>query len=156
MKRSSKFYSKYEKQLAKELGLKAVLGSGAGWIDKEDMESETLLVQLKSTDKMSYSLKLKDIKELEYHAATAHKTPVFLIQFLQEDRLYGLVDLDLLAPLLPENSTATTPVTPIEFSTIQSAADLTDKKIKSTTKARNQFYQEKEKEHGKESSRRKK
>ena len=42
MKRSGKFYSKNEKETLKKLGLKPIAFSGAGWISKEDGESENL------------------------------------------------------------------------------------------------------------------
>ncbi len=93
-KRSGKFYSKNEKETLKKLGLTPSPASGAGWVIKEDGENETLMVQLKSTDASSYRVNKIDLKKLEYHAMVSNKIPVFLVQFLQDDRLYAIVDVD--------------------------------------------------------------
>jgi hypothetical protein len=92
-KRSGKFYSKNEKQTLKSLGLEPAPASGAGWVVKEDGENEALMVQLKSTDSLSYRLSRLDMKKLEFHADVSHKVPVFLVQFLKDDRLYAIVDV---------------------------------------------------------------
>ncbi len=93
-KRSGKFYSKNEKQTLKALGLTPAPASGAGWVVKEDGENETLMVQLKSTDALSYRISRLDMKKLEYHAEVSNKVPVFLVQFLKENRLYAIVDVN--------------------------------------------------------------
>lgn len=92
-KRSGKFYSQNEKRTLKALGLTPAPASGAGWVVKEDGENETLMVQLKSTDSLSYRLSRLDMKKLEFHADVSHKVPVFLVQFLKDDRLYAIVDV---------------------------------------------------------------
>ena len=93
-KRSGKFYSQNEKRTLKALGLTPAPASGAGWVVKEDGENETLMVQLKSTDSLSYRLSRLDMKKLEFHADISHKVPVFLVQFLKDDRLYAIVDVN--------------------------------------------------------------
>lgn len=93
-KRSGKFYSQNEKRTLKALGLTPAPASGAGWVVKEDGENETLMVQLKSTDSLSYRLSRLDMKKLEFHADVSHKVPVFLVQFLKDDRLYAIVDVN--------------------------------------------------------------
>ena len=97
MKRSGKFYFRNEKSLLKSLGLVPCPGSGSGWVHKEDGENELALVQLKSTDASSYTVKQLDIKTLEYNASVSHKVPVFLIQFLQDNKVYALISLDNLS-----------------------------------------------------------
>lgn len=92
-KRSGKFYSQNEKRTLKALGLTPAPASGAGWVVKEDGENETLMVQLKSTDSLSYRLSRLDMKKLEFHADVSHKVPVFLVQFLKDDRLYAIIDV---------------------------------------------------------------
>ena len=52
------------------------------------------MVQLKSTDSLSYRLSRLDMKKLEFHADVSHKVPVFLVQFLKDDRLYAIVDVN--------------------------------------------------------------
>ena len=93
-KRSGKFYSKNEKRTLKALGLTPAPASGAGWVVKEDGENETLMVQLKSTDSLSYRISRLDMKKLEFHAEVSNKVPVFLVQFLKDDRLYAIVDVN--------------------------------------------------------------
>lgn len=93
-KRSGKFYSQNEKRTLKALGLTPAPASGAGWVVKEDGENETLMVQLKSTDSLSYKISRLDMKKLEFHAEVSNKVPVFLVQFLKDDRLYAIVDVN--------------------------------------------------------------
>lgn len=93
-KRSGKFYSQNEKRTLKALGLTPAPASGAGWVAKEDGENETLMVQLKSTDSLSYRISRLDMKKLEFHAEVSNKVPVFLVQFLKDDRLYAIVDVN--------------------------------------------------------------
>lgn len=87
-KRSTKFYRKNEAEVMKRLGFSATINSGAGWIQKEDGESEKLLCQLKSTDKESISIKQHDLHVLEIHASEAHKLPVFAFQFLNREEVW--------------------------------------------------------------------
>ena len=82
--RSKKYWNRNEKEVMKRLGLKPAIASGAGWIAKEDGENDEYIAQLKSTENQSISVNLRDIKELIYHANVAHKTPVLVLQFLNE------------------------------------------------------------------------
>ncbi len=147
MKRSGKFYSKNEKETLKKLGLKPIAFSGAGWIDKEDGESEKALVQLKSTEASSYRVDMLDIKKLECHASVSHKVPIFIIQFLKQDKIYALVnleDLDDLNDILNGNQVKRK----IEIK--ENAEELVERrKIQSSQKARNKFFEEREKLYGK-------
>lgn len=85
MRRSIRFYRNNERQVMRALGLRPTKNSGAGWVEKEDGESDKLLCQLKSTDAASIRINYDDIKKLRVHALQAHKVPVFAIQFLQSD-----------------------------------------------------------------------
>lgn len=81
----------------KKLGFEPVPGSGSGWINKEDGESEWFIAQLKSTDKNSFTIKREDIDKLEYHAMVSHKIPIFVNEFLGDGEIYltiNLKDLD--------------------------------------------------------------
>ena len=78
----------------KGLGFEPAPASGAGWIVKEDGENDLAMVQLKSTDSTRYTLDMLDMKKLEYHANISHKIPIFIVQFLREDRLYAIVPVD--------------------------------------------------------------
>ena len=128
----------------KFLGLKTVPGSGSGWVHKEDGESETVMVQLKSTDLNNYKLEMLDIKKLEYHAAVSNKVPIFLIQFLQQDRLYAIVEVGNISDLcnafqgiVPEN---------VSFPPKDENKHGVPvrKRIASSQKSRETFYKEKE------------
>lgn len=88
MKRNTKFYRKNEAEVMERLGFSPVANSGAGWISKEDGESDKMLCQLKSTDKESISIKQHDLHTLEIHAAESHKLPVFVFQFLNRDEVW--------------------------------------------------------------------
>lgn len=90
-KRSGKFYYQNEREVLERLGLRQVPGSGNGWVQKEDGESEDILCQLKSTDAQSIRVQKLDIEKLEYHAMVSHRLPVFVINFLSDNSTYLLV-----------------------------------------------------------------
>jgi hypothetical protein len=92
--RGKKWYDKNEAEVMQRLGLKPTKASGAGWIEKEDGQSDTIIAQLKSTDKSSITIQKQDIDTLRHNAITAHKTPVFVLQFLQSGELYVLCKLE--------------------------------------------------------------
>lgn len=147
MKRSGKFYSKNEKETLKKLGLKPIAFSGAGWIDKEDGESEKALVQLKSTEASSYRVDMLDIKKLEYHASVSNKVPIFIIQFLKQDKIYALVNLEDLDDL---NDILNGKQVKRKIEIKENAEELVERrKIQSSQKARNKFFEEREKLYGK-------
>lgn len=99
-RRSGKFYSRNEKQTLKALGLTPAPASGAGWVVKEDGENDNVMVQLKSTDASSYRFDMLDIKKLEYHADVSNKIPIFLVQFLKQDRIYALLPVEYVKPII--------------------------------------------------------
>ena len=105
MRRSGKFYSNNEKETLNRLGFKAAPQSGAGWIIKEDGENDKYIVQLKSTDASTYRISLDDLSKLEYHADVSHKIPLFIIQFLKQDRLYAVIDISNLIQIDANNET---------------------------------------------------
>lgn len=94
MKRSGKFYRKNEEEVMRSLGLQPTKGSGSGWIEKEDGQSENVICQLKSTDASSIRFKLEDWQTLEYNAGVSKKLPVFALQFLQTGDVFLLVRPD--------------------------------------------------------------
>ena len=148
-KRSGKFYSRNEKETLSKLGLIPAPMSGAGWVIKEDGENETVMVQLKSTDKSSYRIDLLDIKKLEYHAAVSNKFPIFLIQFLKSDKIYALVDIRDIEGIIKEKEiykekeTSTCEV-------IQKTQKEVKKEIVKTSKnSREQFFKERSEKFGK-------
>lgn len=90
MNRGTRFYRRNEAEVMQRLGLRPTKNSGAGWVEKEDGESEDVLCQLKSTDHQSISVKQVDLRQLESHAAVSHKIPVFAIQFLNTGEVWIL------------------------------------------------------------------
>lgn len=148
MKRSGKFYSKNEKETLSKLGLRPIPFSGAGWIEKEDGENEFSLVQLKSTEASSYRVDMLDIKKLEYHASVSNKVPVFLIQFLKHDKIYALVnleDLDDLHNILNNKEK----IIKKKAGDCYEEVFVSKKMVSSSSKARKQFFEEKEKQYAK-------
>lgn len=141
MKRKGKFYYKNEKNTLKSLGLIPAPQSGAGWIVKEDGENERCMVQLKSTDASSYRIDMLDIKKLEYHAGVSNKMPIFLIQFLKQNRLYALIDVEDLNDI-NEIFLKSSPVKKQSFDFCEDNVER--KKIISNKKSRDKFYEEKE------------
>lgn len=88
--RTIQFFRKNEREVMKSLGFRPTKNSGSGWVEKEDGENDIAICQLKSTDAQSISVRLKDLKTLEYHSVVSHKTPVFAIQFLTTGEVWLL------------------------------------------------------------------
>lgn len=147
-KRSGKFYSRNEKETLRSLGLTPAPMSGAGWVIKEDGENEAIMVQLKSTDAQSYRIDMLDMKKLEYHAAVSHKVPVFLVQFLKQDRIYAVVDISDLPDLHKAIETGSSPSRVI-LPTDESEGQVIRRRVKASPKAREEFFQERGKKFGK-------
>lgn len=151
MKRSGKFYYKNEREVMESLGLKQVKGSGNGWVEKEDGESEFILCQLKSTDANSIRVQQVDIRKLEEHAQTSHKTPVFAIQFLNTGEVWLMAKPDDF-PYVSEY--ITTGKTEKRENVIE-VKDVKQKKkrvISSSASAREQFEQERRNKYDKTKS----
>jgi len=91
-----KRWKKHEKYVMKKEGLKPVPMSGASWLAKEDGESEFFLVQLKSTEKGSISVKITDVLTLIKNAILARKIPIFMLDFIGSQLLYCLRKDDII------------------------------------------------------------
>lgn len=139
--RSSKFWFKNEKEVMKRLGFEPVKGSGSGWIDKEDGESDIALAQLKSTEAESYKINLLDIQKLEYHAYVSHKLPIFVIQFLNRGT-YLLLNVERLNDLYYFLVTNKIDTKSNEIKIEEGV--LRRKKVKSSNSERQKFYKERE------------
>lgn len=142
-KRSGKFYYKNEAKVLKELGFTPAPGSGNGWVVKEDGYNEHAMVQLKSTDAASYRISLFDIKQLEYHAKVEHKLPIFLVQFLKEDKVYALVDVAELDQLPAVFGVEPTQVNN-DFVKMAEPEQSNKPKVQSSAKGRDAFYKQQE------------
>ena len=145
-RRSGKFYSNNEKATLKALGLTPAPMSGAGWVTKEDGENEVAMVQLKSTDASSYRVDMLDMKKLEYHAMVANKVPIFLIQFLKQDKIYAIVDIDNIEDLHEAIKTGKKPDNVVIRSTVEATVER--KKVKSGSASREAFFAERSEKFG--------
>jgi hypothetical protein len=135
------------------LGLEPTKNSGAGWIEKEDGQSEFVIAQLKSTDKDSMQIRLKDFTTLEYNATISHKIPIFVIQFIKDDDVYILArpaDIPELAQLI---ETGVCSPNKLEFVPTQKRKQ-TKTKAESNLEARKQFYEEESKKWNRKSKQR--
>ncbi len=151
MKRSGKYYYKNEREVMESLGLKQVKGSGNGWIEKEDGENEFILCQLKSTDANSIRVQQVDIRKLEEHAQTSHKTPVFAIQFLNTGEVWLMAKPDDFSYVSEYITTGKTE----KRENVIEVKDVKQKKkrvISSSASAREQFEQERRNKYDKTKS----
>ncbi len=143
-KRSGKFYYKNEAKVLRELGFTPAPGSGNGWVVKEDGYNEHAMVQLKSTDAASYRISLFDIKQLEYHAKVEHKLPIFLVQFLKENKVYAIVDVAELDQLPAVFGVEPTQVNHDFVETVAEPEQSNKPKVQSSAKGRDAFYKQQE------------
>ena len=138
-KRSGKFYSNNEKKTLESLGFVPSPMSGAGWIVKEDGENDVAMVQLKSTDSSSYRFDILDMKKLEYHAYVSNKVPIFLVQFLKQDKVYAIVDVSNIDDLFEAFNCNKKP----EYQKITKIENKNERKmIRSSKKSRDEFMKE--------------
>jgi hypothetical protein len=147
--RSVKWYFRNEKEVMKELGFTPTAGSGNSWLDKEDGHNDYILAQLKSTDKESYKLKELDLLKLEYNANVSKKIPMFILQFLKNDSRYALVKIEDIPKVAEYIKTGHTEINKLDLGIIEGDDEEQPKiknKIKSSSKAREKFYKQKEKE----------
>ena len=145
MKRTGKFYRENEAEVMKALGLKPTKNSGSGWIEKEDGQNDYIIAQLKSTDAMSIRVQQKDIAILEQNARVCHKTPCFVIQFLNNGDVFVMArpgDLEQVVEYI-NTGRCEKPPEPIveETTTIRKS----NRVIKSSKSMRDKFHEEREK-----------
>ena len=148
-KRSGKFYFRNEKETLSKLGLKPAPGSGSGWVAKEDGENDIAMVQLKSTDSSSYRLDMLDMKKLEYHASVSRKLPIFLVQFLKQDKIYAIVEVGDIPDLAIALETGSVPPRSFFEEDEINEAKPKRQKVKASVKAREQFFKERSEKFGK-------
>lgn len=81
---------RYEKKLAKKIGGRVQPASGATPFYKEDISSDIWLVQVKTTTKDSYTLKIKDLETLRTNALKVGKIPLMVLRL--GDREYNIME----------------------------------------------------------------
>lgn len=74
-------WQKAEKLVAEQQGGRVQPGSGSRWFAKQDVKCAEKLIQVKTTDKKQYILKLEDLEILEQHALKEDCEPVFIVIF---------------------------------------------------------------------------
>src|SRR5574344_708122 len=148
-KRSGKFYFRNEKEKRRKRGMKPAPGSGSGWVVKEDGENDIAMVQLRSTDSSSYRLDILDMKKLEYHASVSRKLPIFLVQFLKQDKIYAIVEVGDIPDLAIALETGSVPPRSIFEEDEINEAKKKRQKVKASVKAREQFFKERSEKFGK-------
>jgi hypothetical protein len=80
-KRRLKKSRKQEKQTADRYKGSRNAGSGAGWMRKNDVRTDKLLIENKFTDNVKgYSVKVKDMNELRKQALMENRIPVLQIE----------------------------------------------------------------------------
>lgn len=149
MRRSGKDWFKNEREVMELLGLKQVPGSGSSWVAREDGENDYVLCQLKSTDARSIRVQLQDIQELQVHALTSHKLPVFAIQFRKTNEVFLLVSPmqlhDIAKYLADPKAPKQLAYKPAMDAAVRETEDWDPPKvIKSSSKSREKFQKERE------------
>lgn len=54
--------------------------SGAGWSKKADVRTNDFLIEAKTTERKSYSLKLSELREIRKQALLDDRIPLFMIE----------------------------------------------------------------------------
>jgi hypothetical protein len=143
MAKTGKEWRKREREVMSRLGLTPVVGSGSGWISKEDGESETILSQLKSTEKDSYRITLYDLELLKEHARQAGKAPLFVVDFVGVGAflLIQAGDFDEISDALYGRDIKTEDV---RIAKVAEDSFVQRKTVSSSARARNKFNKEQE------------
>lgn len=89
-------WKKQEKRLAGKVQGSRPAASGAFWTRKGDVRSEDLLIEAKTTDKASYSIKKQIWEKIRREALLDGRMPVLAIQ-IQDRNLVVLDEEDFLA-----------------------------------------------------------
>jgi hypothetical protein len=70
-----------EKRVATLTGGRTRPASGALWFAKGDVATKNNLMQVKTTKRKQYNVRLKDLQTLETQALACNKEPVFILEF---------------------------------------------------------------------------
>ena len=99
MNEKNKRSNKQEKRTADKYNGSRNVMSGAGWVRKNDVRTEDLLVENKYTDKKSYSIKSEEMVKLARTAILEDRMPVLQVDLggrsyvvLLEDDFLGFIN----------------------------------------------------------------
>jgi hypothetical protein len=67
-------------------------GSGNGWVKKGDVRTTAELIELKTTLKHQYPLKVLELKKIGTEALLDGRIPVFIIEFAADHETYVVLD----------------------------------------------------------------
>lgn len=73
--------NKHEAEVAEAFGGQVTPMSGAGWISKQDVRTDTELIECKATEAASYSVKFELLRALENNALLCGRRPILDIKF---------------------------------------------------------------------------
>ena len=82
---------KREKQIAKEIGGRAHIASGALWFRKADASNDLFLIEDKFTDASVYRVVYNTLLKLEHQALRIGKTPIFRFGFMKAAKNFVIV-----------------------------------------------------------------
>lgn len=86
MSRDRKRSQRQETRLSQELNGSVNSGSGNGWMRKNDVRSELLSVEAKTTKSKQYTLKLSELETAEKHALLDDRIMAFVIEFAEQGK----------------------------------------------------------------------
>ena len=101
---------KQERQAAERFGGRRTTGSGNGWVQKNDVRTPTHSMELKYTDKKSFSLKLADLLLAEQYAILDGREMLFGISM--GGQVYWILPDHGLQSLLARQSNGDAPADP--------------------------------------------
>jgi hypothetical protein len=94
-----RFSDKQERRNAKDIQGRRTLASGGTAFDKGDVKSDDLLMECKSTEKLSYRIQKGDLAKLAGQTE-ADQIPVFMLEFRPERSEFALIPKDWFLELL--------------------------------------------------------
>lgn len=90
-----KIADKQEKHLAKKLGAKRTINSGAFDISKGDLFTDKHLIEAKYTDKDQYILKYATLEKIAKEAFESGKDPALILLFRKYNKHYLIIPLSI-------------------------------------------------------------
>lgn len=100
MSKDRKRSQRQEKRLSQELDGTTNSGSGNGWLRKNDVRSDDLSVEAKTTMAKQYTLRLNELEQAEKYALLDDRMMAFIIEFAAQDKEYVVLNKDDFLTLL--------------------------------------------------------
>ena len=92
MNRDRKRSQRQEKRLSEEFGGTTNSGSGNGWLRKNDVRSDDLSIEAKTTMAKQYTLRLNELKQAEKYALLDDRIMAFVIEFAAQGDEYVVLN----------------------------------------------------------------